>query len=105
MKKVLMIALIIGFVWAGNAVADEFVFGDMTVLNMRIFDNDDQPCDVIFFYVTTSGQEYTLFGDAVGTQLNLALWKAALDGVVVEALLRYRITPLFINIEYVEWPA
>jgi Na+/H+ antiporter NhaA len=111
MKKILMIAFIIGFVCVGNALADEYVSGSLTVLDMTIYESQPTPndvivpCQVYFNFYTDSGQEYFLFADAYGTQLNLALWKAALDGVTVRSMLRYTIIPLVIDIAYVNWPA
>ena len=114
MKKMLVIALLLGFVCAGNVLADEFVGGDLTVIDMTIWESQScgtggcgeviRPCDVFFNFVTDSRQEYFFFGTAYGTQLNLALWKAALDGVTVDALLRYTIIPLVIDIVWVNWP-
>ena len=115
MKKILMITLIIGFFCVGNAFADEFVYGDLSVVDMKIFESEFcedgqcgeniRPCEVFFNFLTDNGQPYFLFADAYGTQLNLALWKAALDGVTVRACLRYTIIPLVIDIAWVEWPA
>ena len=115
MKKILMIALIIGFFCVGNAFADEFVGGDLQVVDMTIYESefcDDgqcgetiRACEVFFNFLTDNGQRYFLFGEAYGTQLNVALWKAALDGVIVDAYLRYTIIPLEIDIAWISWPS
>ena len=115
MKKILMIVFIIGFVSVGTSFADEFVGGDLTVVDMTIYESEPcategcgeniRACEVFFNFLTDNGQRYFLFGEAYGTQLNLALWKAALDRVTVDAYLRYTIIPLFIDIVWVSWPS
>ena len=96
MKKVLMIALIIGFVFAGNAFADEYIYGFCRMDSIRIYDSercaDDfecgeriQACYVEFFFLTyPNGQFYRLDGFAYGTALNLALLK---DRIVPQTFL------------------
>jgi hypothetical protein len=114
MKKILMIFFIIGFVFVGNALADEFVSGTLTVLDMTVWESQQcidlgncgeaiRACDVFFNYVTDSDQEYFLFASAHGNALNGALWKAALDGVPVRSTLRFIIQPLVIDIVNVTW--
>jgi hypothetical protein len=114
MRKILVIVFIFGFVCAGNVLADERVSGDLTVLDMTVWESQMcntagcgeaiRSCDVFFNFVTDSQQEYFFFGTAFGNALNLALWKAALDGVTVDARLRYSIIPLVIEIEWINGP-
>ena len=113
MKKILIIALIIGFACVGNALADESVYGDLTVQWMTINESTQvdgfeviEPCTLRFHFITAwSDQEYWLTANALGTQLNLALWQAAVDGVTVKALLKYKIYPFKCDIMYVTYNA
>lgn len=105
MKKILIIAFIIGFVFAGNALAELEVGGTLEVLEMTIYEatNPDeadeiiQICDVTFRFVTDQppGEEqtYVLEGTAFGNAINNALWDAALWGFTPYAVLQYSLPP------------
>lgn len=105
MKKGLMIALIIGFVWVGNAAADETICGFCEVTYMEVYKSQPcdgidcgefiRPCEVGFIFTSPNQQVYDLFGRAYGTALNLALLKAGNFGETVSCCFTFRFVPGF----------
>lgn len=114
MKKTLIIAFIIGFVCVGNALADEYVSGWLTVTDMTVHEAINPPtndevivdCDVNFIFITDSlvQQEYDLSGTAFGNALNIALWTANLMAQTVYSELRYNIFPFSCAIMNATYP-
>ena len=116
MKKVLMFALIIGFVWVGNAVADEHIAGRCFINYIQIYESQPcgtgeldcgeriRACDVEFTFFTPNFQEYILFGRAYGTALNLAILKALNFQEEISCRLTYQFVPGFdIEIDWVDF--
>lgn len=103
MKKILIIAFIIGFVFAGNALAELEIGGTLTVLEMTIYEatNPDEAdeiienCEVSFAFETDQvvPQFYVLDGNAFGNAINNALWDAHLWGVSPYAVLQFSLPP------------
>ena len=118
MKKVLIIALILGFVGVGNAVADEDIAGFCFWTYIQIYESQPcgtgefdcgeriQACDVDFTFFTPNGQVYELTGTAYGTALNLAILKALNFGETTSCRLTYRFVPGFdIEVDWVDFVA
>jgi hypothetical protein len=119
MKKILTIALIVGFVFAGTAYADFFVTGDMWINEMTVFESEECSSDgcgeniracvleIFFYHYGIDGtQEYTLpLVEAWGTALNIALWTAHLDHEWTTARLRYSLKPYWVEIVSVNYPS
>ena len=113
MKKILIIAFIIGFVFAGNALAEMEIGGTLTVLDMTIYEATNpnvadeviEDCEVSFAFETDQlfPQYYTLDGTAFGNAINNALWDAHLMGISPYAVLQFSLDPLYINIHSVNY--
>lgn len=118
MKKLLMIVFIIGFVFVGNALADEFINGRCDITYIRIWEaqpcgtegcgQNIVPCDVRFVFTTPNQQVYSLSGIAYGDALNLAILKAGNFGENISCRLKYRFVPGFdieiVNVDFDRLP-
>lgn len=101
MKKVLAIALILGFVWAGNAVADEHIYGFCFVDQIKVYEafpcripevcgvESIRACSVGLDFLTRNRQQWDLVVTAYGNALNLALLKMWNEDLRVPCRLTY----------------
>ena len=101
MKKIVILTLCVGFlVFGTNAIADEIICGEVTVLGINLWESDpgtDVPiaaCDLFINFAPESGQgPYDLPATAFGTQLNLALLKSFNFAETVDACVALVIEP------------
>lgn len=113
MKKVLIIGLILGFFCAGNALADEYIYGRCEINWMEIYESYpcfegcgdlNRPASVQFTFYTPNDQVYELWGDAYGDQLVGAILKAGNWGENISCRLTYRFVQGFdITINWVDF--
>jgi hypothetical protein len=118
MKKILTIALIVGFVFAGTAYADFYVDGNMEIIEMTIYEAElckgdycpqevIRACELEIFFVHEGQegiQEYFLEVKAYGNALNNALWVSRIVEEPLDARLRYSLLPYWVEIVKITAP-